>query len=155
MLLPLSGPFGNEARMVLAVAQQPRFADGAIAGQLRGKQTGQTPAAPKPILIDRFKSKRIQRYFILGVSFCCHAHVLYIAAVYCQIFSASDWHHWLRMAMKRPAQITGHQIDRHGREHHDHAKPNSPIPMRASPIRRLAVMNRAAIRIAVRFVIVV
>src|SRR5664279_416045 len=29
----------------------------------------------------------------------------------------SGWHHRLRMAMKRPAQVTGHQIDRHGRQH--------------------------------------
>ena len=52
---------GDAARMVLAVAQQPGFADGAIAGQRRGEQVGQTPAAPEPILIDRFESQWIQR----------------------------------------------------------------------------------------------
>ena len=47
---------GDVALMVIAVAQQPRFADGAIAGQRCGEQVGQTPATPKPILIDRFES---------------------------------------------------------------------------------------------------
>ena len=42
--------------MVIAVAQQPGFADGAITGQRRGEHVGQTPATPKPILIDRFES---------------------------------------------------------------------------------------------------
>ena len=58
------------------------------------------------------------------------------------------------MAMKRPAQVTGHQIDPHGREHHNHAEPDAPVPMRAFPIRRMAMMNRSAIRIFVRLVIV-
>jgi hypothetical protein len=54
--------------MVIAVAQQPGFADGAIAGQRRGEQIGQTSATPEPILIDRFESQWIQRYFIHGIS---------------------------------------------------------------------------------------
>jgi hypothetical protein len=54
--------------MVFAVAQQPGFADGTIAGQRRGEQIGQTPAAPEPILINRIKSQWIQRYFIHGIS---------------------------------------------------------------------------------------
>src|SRR5665213_1169484 len=58
-----------------------------------------------------------------------------------KFFSAGDWNHWLWMAVKRPAQITSHQIDHHGREHQNHAEPNSPVPMRASPIRRMALVN--------------
>src|ERR1035437_1523144 len=66
----------------------------------------------------------------------------------------SGWHHRLRMAINRPAQVTGHQIDSHGRQHQNHAKPDPPVAMRPSPIWRLAVMNRAPIRISVRLVIV-
>jgi len=36
---------GDATRMVIAVAQQPGFADGAIAGQWSGEQVAQTPAA--------------------------------------------------------------------------------------------------------------
>ena len=78
----LERSIGDAAWVVIAIAQQPRFADGAIAGQRRGKQVGQPSATPKPILIDRFESQWIQRYVIQGLSFCCHAHVLSIAAVY-------------------------------------------------------------------------
>ena len=68
--------------------------------------------------------------------------------------SASDGHQRLRMTMKRPAQITGHQINRHRREHQNHAEPDAPVPMRPPPIRWMALVNWAAIRISVRFVIV-
>ena len=37
---------GDETGMVIAVAQQPRFADGAVAGKRGGEHLGQTPAAP-------------------------------------------------------------------------------------------------------------
>jgi hypothetical protein len=73
--------------------------------------------------------------------------------------SVAGWGgNWLRrllwLAANPPSQVTGHQIYQHAAEHQNHAKPDAPIPMRASPIRRLAVMNRATIRISVRFVIV-
>ena len=67
MVLSFERSIGNEAGMVIAVAQQPGFADGAIARQRGGEQVGQTPATPKPILIDRFESQRIQRYLIHGI----------------------------------------------------------------------------------------
>ena len=90
---------GDAAGMVIAVAQQPRFADGAIAGQRRGEQVGQTPATPEPILVDRFESKRIQRYLIHGMSLCCHAHVLSIAAVYSPRRAARlHWHDEAKLA---------------------------------------------------------
>jgi hypothetical protein len=60
----------------------------------------------------------------------------------------------LWLAVKPPPQVTGHQIDRHGREHDNHAEPNPPVTMRTPPIRRMAVINRAAIRISVRFMVV-
>jgi len=72
----------NVAGIVIAVAQQPGFADGAIAGQRRGEQIYQTPATPKSILIDWFESQWIQRYVIHGMSFCCCAHIRSIAAMY-------------------------------------------------------------------------
>ena len=50
-------------------------------------------------------------------------------------FSASDWHHWLRMPLYRPAQVAGDQIDHHARQHQNHTEPDAPIPMCASPIR--------------------
>jgi hypothetical protein len=62
-------------------------------------------------------------------------------------FSASKWHHWLRMAMKRPTQVAGHQIDRHRREHQNHAEPDAPITMRTFPIGTVAMMKFIAIGI--------
>ncbi len=78
----LERSIGDAARMVIAVAQQPGFADGAIAGQRRGEQVGQTSSAPEPILINRFESQRIKGYLIHDMSLRCHADVLSIAAVY-------------------------------------------------------------------------
>ena len=54
-------PAGDLAGMVIAVAQQPGFADGSVAGQRCREQIGQTPAAPEPILVDRFESQRIEK----------------------------------------------------------------------------------------------
>jgi hypothetical protein len=45
--------------MVIAVAQQPGFADGAIAGEWSGEQAGQAPPAPESILVNRFEPERI------------------------------------------------------------------------------------------------
>ena len=57
---PFERSIGDLAGMVIAVAQQPGFADGPVTGQRRGEQIGQSPAAPEPILVDRFESQRIQ-----------------------------------------------------------------------------------------------
>ena len=66
--LSLERPVGDEAGMVVAVAEQPGLADGAIAGQRGGEQVSQPPAAPQPILVDRFESQWIQWYWIQGMS---------------------------------------------------------------------------------------
>jgi hypothetical protein len=73
-LLPLleqitnSGKAGETAKtisdaalMIIAVAENPCFAD-RTTGQGFREQVGQAPAAPEPILIDWFKSQRIQKY---------------------------------------------------------------------------------------------
>src|ERR1035437_9208132 len=57
----------------------------------------------------------------------------------------SGWHHRLRMAMKRPAQVTGHQIDRHGCQHQNHAEPDPPVTMGMFPIRRMSMRKFFAI----------
>jgi len=45
----------NAARMVIAAAKNPRFADRAIARQRCGEQAGQTPAAPEtPVMMRTF-----------------------------------------------------------------------------------------------------
>ena len=51
----------NSARMVIAVAQYPRFPDRAVAWQRCREQVRQTPAAPEAVLIDRFEPQRIER----------------------------------------------------------------------------------------------
>ena len=56
---PFKRSIGNPARMVITVAEYPRFADRAVARQRRGEQVGQTPSTPEPILVDRFESQRI------------------------------------------------------------------------------------------------
>jgi hypothetical protein len=53
--------------MIIAIAKYPRLADRA-ARQRCGEQVAQTPAAPKPILIDRFESEGIQRYLTQELS---------------------------------------------------------------------------------------
>ena len=68
--------------MVISVTQQPRFSNGTIAGQRRGEQIGQTPATPKPILIDRFESQWIEGDLIHDMAFRSHAPRVSIAAVY-------------------------------------------------------------------------
>jgi len=55
----LERPFGDEAGMVIAVTENPRFANRAISRQRSGENVGQTPATPEPILVDRFESKGI------------------------------------------------------------------------------------------------
>ena len=52
---------GNEARMVIAVAENPCFAERPTTGQRCAEQVGQTSAAPKPILIDWFESQGVQK----------------------------------------------------------------------------------------------
>ena len=69
---PFERPIGNMARMVIAVAEHPRFADGAIARQRCGEQVGQTPAAPEPILIDRFESQGVQKLLTQKLSLCSY-----------------------------------------------------------------------------------
>ena len=50
---------GDNAGMVIAVAQDPSFSKRAISRQWSGENVGQTPTAPEPILVDRFESKGI------------------------------------------------------------------------------------------------
>src|ERR1039458_2136114 len=59
---------GNVAHMVIAVAEDPRFADRAVARERRAEQVGKTTAAPEPILINRCESQGIQRYLAHGMS---------------------------------------------------------------------------------------
>ena len=59
---PFEGSIGNLAWMIVAVAEYPGFTDGSIARQRCAEQIRQTPAAPDPILIDRFESQGIKRY---------------------------------------------------------------------------------------------
>ena len=63
------------------------------------------------------------------------------------LLPGSGRRHRLRMAMNRPAQVTGHQIDRHGRQHQNHEKPNAPIPMGMLPIWPRAMMTVFAMRL--------
>ena len=58
---PFKRSIGNPALMIFAVAEHPRFAERAFIRQGRGEKIGQTPAAPEPILIDRFEAQGIQQ----------------------------------------------------------------------------------------------
>jgi hypothetical protein len=62
--LSLERSISHHAGMLVAVAQDPCFTDGAIARQWRCEKIAQLPAAPKPILEDRFESQRIEWYVI-------------------------------------------------------------------------------------------
>jgi hypothetical protein len=48
--------------MFVAVAQYPRFADGAVAREWRGENSAQAPTTPKSILVDRFESQWVESY---------------------------------------------------------------------------------------------
>ena len=52
----LQRPGRHLARVVIAIAQQPGFADGTVAGQRCREQVGQVPASSEPILIDRIET---------------------------------------------------------------------------------------------------
>src|ERR1035438_1316126 len=67
----LEWSIGYLARMVIAIAKYPRFADRA-ARQRCGEQVRQTSAAPGPILIDRFEPQGIQKYLTNAISHYCH-----------------------------------------------------------------------------------
>ena len=53
----------------------------------------------------------------------------------------------LRLAVNPPSQAAGRQIDQHGKQHHNHAKPDAPVAVRAFPIRPMAVVKFRAIGI--------
>jgi hypothetical protein len=60
--LALQRSISDNAGMFVAVAQNPRLANGVIAREWSGENSAQTSATPKPILEDRFESQRIERY---------------------------------------------------------------------------------------------
>jgi hypothetical protein len=66
--LPSEWSIGNPAHMVIAIAEHPGFTDGTGARQRRAQQVAQSPAAPEPILVDRFESHGIQVYLIHEIS---------------------------------------------------------------------------------------
>ena len=53
---------GHSTGMLVAVAEEPGFANRLVARQRRGEQFCQPPAAPEPVLVDRIKSQRVKRY---------------------------------------------------------------------------------------------
>jgi len=48
-----------------------------------------------------------------------------------------------------PSQVIGHQVNNHGRKHQEQPDPDTPITMRTSPVRTMAMMNTVAMRTAV------
>src|ERR1035441_2046908 len=70
--LALERSISHSARMVISIAKYPRLADRA-ARQRCSEQFAQTPAAPKPILINRFESQGIQKYLTNAISHSCHS----------------------------------------------------------------------------------
>ena len=77
--------------MVVTVAQQPCFADGAITGQRRGEEIGQTTAAPEPILIDWFEARDTEVLDSAFVLLSSHSHPFHrgiIIATACSAFLA-------------------------------------------------------------------
>jgi hypothetical protein len=66
MLTSFERPGCDATRMFVSVAQQPRFSDGAVAGQGHVEPRAETSTAPQTILEYRLKAQRIERYFIHG-----------------------------------------------------------------------------------------
>ena len=60
--LSLEWSIGDAARMVAAIAKYPSFPDRSVVRQRRGQQAGKAPAAPQPILIDRFELQWIKSH---------------------------------------------------------------------------------------------
>src|ERR1039458_2359940 len=65
------------------------------------------------------------------------------------LFSDGARKRCLRLDARPPRQVTGHQINHHGRKHQNHANPDTPITVRACPVRTMCLMDIAAIRISV------
>ena len=122
--LPFERSIGDAALMVIAVAEHPCFADRTVARQRRGEQAGQTPAAPEPILIDRFESQRIK----ITHSF--------------RYFPAASGRRRLSAGEER--QVIAHDVDCDGRHHKKEADPYFPVTMRPSPIRVRIMPNTLA-----------
>ena len=59
----LERPISDHAGLFVSVAQNPRFADGAIREWYR-ENGAQPPTSPKSILVDGFESQRIKRYLL-------------------------------------------------------------------------------------------
>ena len=49
------------------------------------------------------------------------------------------------MGVNPPPQVSGHQIDRHGCQHQNHAEPDAPVAMGMFPIRRMSMRKLFAI----------
>ena len=72
--LSFEQPVGDPAGVVIAVTEDPGFADRAVARQRRGKQIGELPTAPGSILVDRLETQRVQRHFTHDKSRFCPSH---------------------------------------------------------------------------------
>lgn len=55
--------------------------------------------------------------------------------------------HRLRMPPKRPAQIAGHDIDHHGRQHQNHADPDAPVTVHPFPVGIVGRIGRLPVGI--------
>src|ERR1700677_111181 len=62
---------GDEAGMIVSVAEQPGFTDRAITRKRSRQHVGQTPAAPGSILVNRLEAQWIKRYVIHLFPFHC------------------------------------------------------------------------------------
>jgi hypothetical protein len=54
-----------------------------------------------------------------------------------------------RLAVRHPCQVIAQEIDNDGRQHKKQADPDTPIKMRAFPVRMMHMMNAVADRLFV------
>src|ERR1035438_5252423 len=59
-----------------------------------------------------------------------------------------------RLGVRHPRQVIAQEIDNDGREHKKQTDPDTPIQMRASPVRMVDIVNAVANRLFVPAVIV-
>jgi len=63
---PLERAVGDQAWMIGPIAQNPGFPNRTVARQRNREQVCKAASTPGPILVDRLKSERVERYLVDG-----------------------------------------------------------------------------------------
>jgi hypothetical protein len=75
-----------------------------------------------------------------------NTHWLKFRRTFLFIFASARLRRWC-LKRRPPRQVLGHQVNEHGSKDQNQAEPKSPIVVRKSPVRAVAMLSFAPIRI--------